>query len=98
MVMAKLLFARERHERNVSAPLHCDRYLPLMPCTVAGDAARKDFASLGQEKAERLHVLVINEGCLVHAEPTHFLPDLEPSPLVRAFAVSAVSFPWSAIR
>ena len=96
--MAKLLFARERHERYVSAPLHRDRYLPLMACTVAGDAAGKDLASLGQKKAERLHVLVINEGCFVHAEPTYFLSDLEPSPLVRAFAVPAVSFPWSAIR
>ena len=69
-----------------------------MSRTVARDAAGKYLAALGQEKAKRLHVLVIDEGCLVHAEPAYFFPYLEPSPLVRAFAVPAVSFPRSALR
>ena len=69
-----------------------------MPGAVAGDAAGKDLAPLGDEEPEGLHVLVIDERCFVDAEPAYLFPDLETS-LVRASAVSStVSSAASRVR
>jgi hypothetical protein len=94
---ASLFLARKRQERDVSAPLHRDGDLALMPRAVAGDASGKDLATLGDEESERLDVLVINERRLVNAEAADLFPDLK-TPLVRASAVPAVSSSTAASR
>ena len=94
--MRCLLFSREGQERDIPAALYRDRYLSLVTCAVAGYAAGKDLAPLGNEEPEGLHVLVIDERRLVHAEAANLFPNLESSLPVRASAVSAV--PASGVR
>lgn len=88
-----LFLACERYQGDISAPLYRDSDLSLVPCAVAGDAAREDLAALGDEEPERLYILVINEGRLVHAEPADFFPDLETPSFIAASApgIPAVS-------
>jgi hypothetical protein len=72
------LLSRERQEGDVPAPLDGNGNLPLVAGTVAGNAAGKDLAALGDEEFYGLEVLIVDKGGLVDAEPADLFPDLEP--------------------
>jgi hypothetical protein len=55
------LFSRERQEGDVPAPLDGNGDLPLVAGTVAGNAAGKDLAALGDEELYGLEVLVVDK-------------------------------------
>jgi len=91
----ELLFAGEWYHGDVSAPLDRDRDLSLMSGTVAGYAPGQDFAPLGNEKPQRLDILVVNERRFVHTEPAYLFSDLESSFSVSRPFTIAVPIPVS---
>ncbi len=86
LVPLRLFLAGEGDERDIPAPLHCDRDFPLMPGAVAGDAPGKYFAPFRDEEAKGFYIFVIDEGCFIYAESAHLLADLKPPPLVASAA------------
>lgn len=84
-----LLLARKWDERDISAALHRNGDLTLVPGTISRNTTRKDLSALGYEEPERFDVLVVDEGGLVHAEAADLFPDLE-SPAFVAATASAV--------
>ena len=85
------LFTGEGQERDVPAALDRHGDLALMTGAIAGDAAGKDLAPFGDEELQGLEVLVVDERCLVDAEPADLFSDLEP--LLAAWAGSRVPGP-----
>lgn len=72
------LLTRERQQGDVPAALDGNGDLPLMAGAVAGNAAGKDLAALGDEELHGLEVLVVDKRRLVDTEPADLPPDREP--------------------
>src|SRR5580658_890000 len=68
--------ARVGQECHLSAVLHRDSDVALVLRAVAGDATRADLATIGDELAEQVRVLVVDVGGLVLAELTDLLLQL----------------------
>jgi len=82
--------AGKGEQRKVARPLDGNRQLTLVGSTVAGDPAWDDLPSLGDEKAKRPGILVVDH-LLVGTEPTD-LAALEGAPFTGATASLGSSF------
>src|SRR5581483_8974710 len=78
--MGRDLLGDVRDEGDRAESLQRGRQLPLVPCTVPGDPAGDDLATLGHEGPEALDVAIVDGQHLVDAELADLAP-AEPTPL-----------------
>src|ERR1039457_1336136 len=64
---------RKRHQSDVARLLDGFGQSPLMGSADSGDAARRDLATLGDERVEELHFLVVDVVDPLDAEAADFL-------------------------
>src|SRR5512145_594363 len=74
MGSASLLVRGKRHDRNVASTLDGSGQLALMLRADTGNSARHNLATLGDEVAKRLRILVVDHQCLVGAVRTTAAP------------------------
>ncbi len=78
-----VLVRHVRQKGNLTGALDRDRELALMRRAGAGRAAGQNLAALGREPAQLRRVLVVNGGCLVHAERANLSAQIRTSLVIR---------------
>ena len=89
--------ARERHERDVAGALDSCAKLALMSSTIAGNAARNDFAALSNQVAQSLDVFIVDIDNLIRTESADLLAWEAPF-CCQFFIASFVCLPRAALE
>jgi len=73
-----LTLGGEGHEGDVAGTFDRRAELALVSGTIAGDTARNDLATLGDQIAQALNILIIDIDDLICTEPAYFLTRKAP--------------------